>query len=73
MPIEKKVWDKSRETNLGHYLFHIGIISCFFVIFRLRKSLITTGSAYICTTLPQTSWPVLQLLAFQNFLRSSII
>ena len=55
MPIEKKVWDKSRETNLGHYLFHIGIISCFFVIFRLRKSLITTGSAYICTTLPQTS------------------
>jgi len=23
----KKVWDKCRETNLGHYLFHIGIIS----------------------------------------------
>jgi hypothetical protein len=21
----KKVWDKCRETNLGHYLFHIGI------------------------------------------------
>jgi hypothetical protein len=20
-----KVWDKCRETNLGHYLFHIGI------------------------------------------------
>jgi hypothetical protein len=23
----KKVWDKYRETNLGHYLFHTGIIS----------------------------------------------
>jgi hypothetical protein len=21
----KKVWDKCHETNLGHYLFHIGI------------------------------------------------
>ncbi len=22
----KKVWDKCRETNLGHNLFHIGIM-----------------------------------------------
>jgi hypothetical protein len=25
----KKVWDKCRETNLGHYLFHIGIMHIF--------------------------------------------
>jgi hypothetical protein len=61
----KKVWDKCRETNLGHYLFHIGIKAI-----RLREQVKRNLSKFPLHFMFQLTEQEVEIMVSQNAIPS---